>query len=646
MTAESPGSPTVPSRRIPRWALIVGALAAAIALFFILFDWNWLKGPIERRVSAATGRRFEIQGNLSGQWSLHPLVRMEGVRFANPAWAQDPEFLSAQRVEIRIGLLSLLHRPVHILDLGLDAPALSLERAADGRSTWQFDHEQKDPGAAPVIDRLTVSNGDLRYRDAVTKADMGVHFETTPDGGATRFSGGGTFRAMAVKGEGRTAPLLRLQDLSAPLPLAIKGSIANTGFSFDGSLKGLTRLEGVDAQYSLQGSSLKELGVLFAVPLPETPPYRIAGHLNHAGDIWESTDLTGRFGNSDVAGNVRLTSGKGGNGRPLLETNLDSKLLDLADLGPLIGAGPPGSPPPPRPAGGERLFPTHEFDLSRVDRMDAHVVLKASRVVHAAEFPFDNFLADFTLRDSHIHIEPLQFGMADGQLRLAVDMDAHTPMKTHVQGRLRGIRVARIFPVKGAAGEAAGTISGYVDLSGTGNSVAAMMGSADGRAAMVLNGGRVPSLLPAVVDLDGARILTNFLKGTDPENITCTAVDLKVDGGTATPNVAVVETETTVLTLGGTVNFADETAQLRIEQAPKKKSILSLRTPITVSGPLRHTRFGVAPGPLAARSAAAAGLALLNPLAALFALIETGPGEDGTCAALRQGLRESTVGMR
>ena len=44
--------------------LAIGAsvLAAVVIGFLLVFDWNWLKGPIERRVSAATGRSLQIDG--------------------------------------------------------------------------------------------------------------------------------------------------------------------------------------------------------------------------------------------------------------------------------------------------------------------------------------------------------------------------------------------------------------------------------------------------------------------------------------------------------------------------------------------------------------------------------------------------------
>jgi hypothetical protein len=101
----------------------------------------------------------------------------------------------------------------------------------------------------------------------------------------------------------------------------------------------------------------------------------------------------------------------------------------------------------------------------------------------------------------------------------------------------------------------------------------------------------------------------------------------------------VVETDTTVLSLSGHVNLGTEQIDMKLTQAPKKPSFLSLRTPIVIGGTLANPDLSPAPAPLAARGAAALLLGLINPLAAAFALIETGPGENGTCPVIQRGFQ-------
>lgn len=42
----------------------LGALALGLLALALLWDWNWLRGPVEWRVEQQTGRRFVIGGDL------------------------------------------------------------------------------------------------------------------------------------------------------------------------------------------------------------------------------------------------------------------------------------------------------------------------------------------------------------------------------------------------------------------------------------------------------------------------------------------------------------------------------------------------------------------------------------------------------
>jgi len=411
----------------------------------------------------------------------------------------------------------------------------------------------------------------------------------------------------------------------------VQGTIAQTRVELQGTSEDIPALKDLNLLYRVQGPSLKRLAPVFGVPLPETSPYEVSGRLVRAGDRWETSDMRGRVGKSDLAGHVVLTMNKA---KPHLDAHLTSKQLDLADLGPLVGAGSSGG----KKGDTTRILPSRTFDLTRVHALDANVQLHAQRILRAGDFPFDNFHADFKLKDSQITIDPLQFGMADGSLRARVVMDTRKPpIITSASGRMRDVRIAKIFPEKGALGEAAGSLSGHFDLRSRGNSMGSMLGGATGRATLLLTDGRVPNLMPALADLDGARIIASLV-GKRPEFVQCAAIAIDVKGGIATPTVAVFETESTVLTLSGSIDLGKEQYALKLDQAPKKMSFLSARSPILITGSLASPAFAPALGPVAARTAAAVVLGMINPLAALFATIETGPGEGGTCPEIRRGM--------
>ena len=72
-------------RRLLKW---VGGLFLAITLLIVLiiafFNWNWLRGPIERMATEKTGRQLVINGDLSAHLAWpRPSFRAERITFAN-----------------------------------------------------------------------------------------------------------------------------------------------------------------------------------------------------------------------------------------------------------------------------------------------------------------------------------------------------------------------------------------------------------------------------------------------------------------------------------------------------------------------------------------------------------------------------------
>src|SRR5262249_4326904 len=127
--------------RISAWR-ISGALAiAAVALALVaarFFDWNMLRDPVSRRVSAVLGRSFAINGDLSVQLSLHPRVVARDVVLGNAPWAQDPAMARVGILDFTVDAMSLLHRQIVLPHVTVSEGRLLLERNADGAANWDF----------------------------------------------------------------------------------------------------------------------------------------------------------------------------------------------------------------------------------------------------------------------------------------------------------------------------------------------------------------------------------------------------------------------------------------------------------------------------------------------------------------------------
>jgi uncharacterized protein involved in outer membrane biogenesis len=61
---------------------VVLSLIVAVVLMAALFDWNSLRGPIARSISARIERPVSIGGLHAVLFSIHPRVRVTGARCA------------------------------------------------------------------------------------------------------------------------------------------------------------------------------------------------------------------------------------------------------------------------------------------------------------------------------------------------------------------------------------------------------------------------------------------------------------------------------------------------------------------------------------------------------------------------------------
>jgi uncharacterized protein involved in outer membrane biogenesis len=230
-------------------------------------------------------------------------------------------------------------------------------------------------------------------------------------------------------------------------------------------------------------------------------------------------------------------------------------------------------------------------------------------------------------------IDPLDFGFAGGAILAHVTLDARQPtLKSTVQADFRRLQLDRLLPDNQKIAKAAGTMGAKLDIRGTGNSIADAAARADGKLSAAISNGRVSNLLDALSGLNGGKALRLLAGGDKDIAVHCGGVAFDIAKGQGTSTVLVVDTEQTQITGDGVFDLEHETFDMKIEPKPKKPGILSLRTPVRLYGSFRNPEFALEKAPLALRAGAVIGLAVVNPLAALIPLIETGPGAETDCA--------------
>lgn len=641
-----------------RGLLALGVLIVALILLLVFFPWDMLRGPVNRYVSDKTGRHFEITRKLDVTLGLRQAtIHLDGIEFANPSWARAPYLVKAERADIDLRLWPLLRGAVVLPGVRLASPQLGLQMEGDGRRTWALgksDAGESGKGTVPTIGLLQVDNGALDFLAPAYGVDLQAQFSFDPARGdlPVSYSMKGRYKQQPLSAEGRTGNVLQIDHVGQPpFSIEIKAAAGRTRLNASGTVGSLTELDEIDAKFDLKGQTLGDLYALLGVALPQTSPYAVRGQIRKRAKLWEVSSIAGRLGLSDIGGQLSFDQGTA---TPKLSGTLGSKVMDMDDLGPLIGLPPTersakaveGVAPPPtveqvqRRRGDGKVLPTAPLDFERLRAMNADVRYTAERIRNVRDIPLDRGSVHVTLQDAVLTLDPLDLGVAGGKIAGAIRIGAASqPADIRAALDLRALQLARLVPKLEASGNSVGRIDGRINISGAGSSVATWLGGASGDVALLMGAGQFGNLLPVFATLVGGDILKFLVRGDKDVQLRCAAVAFDMNNGVLDSRTLVLDTSNAVFIASGQANLAKETLDFTIRPEPKSKSILSIRTPLTVGGTFGNPRPGVEAVPLLARAAGVVAGATINPLLALAATLETGPGKDADCGAVLQDAR-------
>lgn len=622
--------------------LLILLLILVPTLWVALFGWNGLRQPVARLVMEKTGRELVIGGDVQvgvGWPLLH--VQTSDVTFANPAWAREKYMLKAEGIDFSLDLPALIGRHLAMDVLALRQASIFLEINAAGQKNWLLDLDQKDESARLLIGRLALEQSRVFYSAAAEATSVAVDLSTreiAAPGGADAAAdvivrAEGRYRGMPLVARGSGGPVLALRDERHPYPFKIDATIGHTGLRAEGTVTSLSKLTALDASVALHGDSLAQLFPLLGAALPETRAYQSAGRVTHQPGVWRYQGFSARIGNSDFSGTLQVETG---GRRPVLRGDLVFGKLEFADLGPVVGTRRGDAAPLPASRGNDRhVLPQLPFRVERWKSLDADVKLTAKTILRARELPIDNLATRLRMQDAVLTLDPLQFGVAGGTFGGAITLDGqHDPIRAHARLAAKKIVFARLFPSLKLNKANVGQVSAEVDLAGTGNAVADMLASANGRVGLVIAGGEVSKLMMEMAGLHLLEVITLKIAGDRPIKIRCLMADFQVRQGVMAAEQLLFDTEISTIDGHGRIDLGQEKLDLTLLPKSKKFSLIALRSPIYVRGSFARPVVDVDKGRIAARGLGALALGVANPLLAMVPLIEAGPGMESDCGRL------------
>src|SRR6266480_2094156 len=423
---------------------VFGIIVIAAVIFVATLDANKAKGYISAAVSKATGRQLTIGGDLQVDFGWISRLRASQIQFENASWSKYPQMTEVGLVDVQIDVWQLLSKFRLVLpSITVSQPKVILEKNADGAANWEF---QAAPAVTepavpqkrtefPIIEKVVIEDGTFLFNNQQTNTQLELKLTQAEAAGFLE-------EPVKLKVKGTYENLRSSKD---PYPLKINVGVGKLKVNINGNLTEPLAMKGEDVTLDVQGDDMANLFLLIRLVFPSTPPYKLKGHLKHEGQAWSFSNFSGRVGDSDLFGIIRVdTEPK----RPVMKADLISNLVDFKDLAGFIG-GKPGSGSDETASDeqekqaaatkeeSDRIFPDQPYDLERLRAMDADVRLRAKRIL-APNLPIDDLNAKLSLSDGVLKFNPTVFGVANGRIEIYSTFDgSKQPSKVNIDARLR-----------------------------------------------------------------------------------------------------------------------------------------------------------------------------------------------------------------
>lgn len=644
----------IPDRTVRRILYVVCGFFALILLAWLVLyitKGRFLEGPFERIASAQLEREVAVGGDF--QLYLDPIdikFVAEEMTISNPGWAERENFLESGRIHTRIATIPLIFGRRQIDWLEFVEGDVDLEWDEEGvQNTWTFGEPTGEPLELPLIRYAAIRGSRLHYRDPKSTLSADIGFETirardSAFENAIRFSGSGSARgeSFAVNG-GFFSPNEMLAG--GRNQFRLHGEGVGTVMDVSGTLPGLTEVEGANLRVEVRGANMADLFGFAGIATPETRPYHLRSHLTKAGEEWRFTELTGEYGDSDIAGSLTLAMLD----RMKLTADLRSNTVDIVDIGPFIGYDPDrleaqgGSGAIRTIDGAPRVLPDARLRVDALSRFDAHVDYRVTNI-RAESLPISNVSLTLDLDRSLLRLSPLEFDISGGHLSSDIQINAREPaVRTAYDIRLSPTPMGALLSRFGVEENGTtGTIQARIQLVGTGDTVHKSLSTSTGRIAVIMPRGTLVAKNAQLAELDIGTFVQLMFEDEleDPININCGLVAFTVRNGLAAADPILIDTKKNVIVGRGGFSFRTEAVDIAIEADGKDFSLFSGQSPVGIDGYFAAPGLDVISGELVARAGIGIGLGVLvSPLASVISFVDIGDAKPAQCGPVLAGAR-------
>lgn len=609
-----------------------------IALFVALSQVNLetLRGNVLSMLRDATGLPVEIEGAVSWKFSLRPRIELNQVRVLNASWAKEKYAFSAEKIDVRLNLLSLFRDRPTIQNVRIHDAVLNIEKNSDGaysiepfkksddadlaidtestdvvNTVVQPEYPFEDPGLGGVQVRNLVAN---IFGDTYNIVGFSVRY--VPKDEEREYAGW-------IKSDQDVFPFIvsysKYNAERKIYPVRIALATGGDALIANIALEGTSRAP-IDFKIKGDIPNIASFGRLFNLDLAYMPAITV----NMAGGV-DRKKLTLRKSSLSVRGtNLNVSGFMDWSGRtPSYKVEIESKSINLMELFPELYSGH------------KRLHPNRELNAFKDIPLYGKDMLGLELSVRLIA---DNFIVyrDLNIRDldlsaklknNHIRIDGTSI-FSGGNIRIGADADIDNNGRIFMQAAAAGRNLSvgtllHQLRVDNLISDLPVNIEAYARANG--RDLSEVMQTITGPVQVYsIGAGYAHSEL--VSYMYGADFLTNLrhsiqdLFRTDKKynqmKISCVAVNTKLrDGLAQTRQGVAVETNAINVRLAGDVDLGDETMHLALTTVPVRGIKLSLTgnvvNSIEITGNLSEPDIKISGAAVAGKVASATGIGLL-----------------------------------
>jgi hypothetical protein len=290
-----------------------------------------------------------------------------------------------------------------------------------------------------------------------------------------------------------------------------------------------------------------------------------------------------------------------------------------------------------------KVFPAESLPLEGLQAIDVDLKIRNKQVLLPA-LALDDVIVDVLLKGGNLEIKPFKFNIGGGKadVRFAL-RSQEKPAALAAALNIDQYKIGPMLDQLGYQRSIEGNLDAALNLTGSGNSVAALMADLNGNIRTAMSNGRAASeyleLLEKYLGSGILRMLNPFQEKREYTPINCFVNQIEIKDGLADVKI-LLDTDRTSIFGAGNVNLKTERLDLGIKPTPKKGampanisfSFKELSQPFRLGGTLARPHLAIDAGRTAFVIGKMAGALALGPIGIAAFFADVSVGKKDACA--------------